>query len=473
MFKKENFERFIKALLLVLLLVDLIYSFLQHYHTPFDGDIAGGVLPDKGVQQVLDSPLGLDVFTKGVTYPNPNRFFSHFFFYKYFNSVPFYLQSFTDPISSIYLSSAIIKTLIQLVCILFITIAIVGHSKLLNKNFLLAALVITPLFQTNGYRSFMGIIDAAITYNFFYSLPFLFLILFFLPLLMRYYYQRKKVNDWLLLFLLFLLSFIISLSSPINAGTVGVLALLFFIKKVFFSKHNVSLRNISTFDFLYFLPICALSIYSLYLGTFNAISITNHKPLFEMYSNIPIGLIKMLTLKLGIPLLILTIVLNHIFIKRLFQTNGKKYLSLSKWMLLFILTYIALLPLGGYRFYRPSIVRYDTLLPVLVVLFFMYGKSTLFLLNHLDGKRKFFYLGYVIMLMLVFTNADKPEFDKNACERASLEKISSSDAKIIELETACTVLSWGKMTKPTYSEANGQLLKRWNIIKEEKRYYSK
>ena len=55
--------------------------------------------------------------------------------------------------------------------------------------------------------------------------------------------------------------------------------------------------------------------------------------------------------------------LNIFFILRKKQNeNGKKLISRVKWIALFALIYILILPLGGYREYRPNIIRGDTLL---------------------------------------------------------------------------------------------------------------
>jgi len=43
-------------LLISLLLCDIGYTFLQNYHTSFDGDMAGGIVPADDVKPILDSP---------------------------------------------------------------------------------------------------------------------------------------------------------------------------------------------------------------------------------------------------------------------------------------------------------------------------------------------------------------------------------------------------------------------------------
>ena len=100
-------------------------------------------------------------------------------------------------------------------------------------------------------------------------------------------------------------------------------------------------------------------------------------------------------------------------------------LTLLKWMLIFAAIYIVLLPLGGYREYRPNIVRRDTLMPVILCLIFFYGRSSFYLLNHLVPKYKRKYLILIVIFSLVFTIADEPIFKHNACEKTGIGENSS------------------------------------------------
>jgi hypothetical protein len=59
-------------------------------------------------------------------------------------------------------------------------IAFFISGSILKLDFLFAAILITPLFQTNGYRSYMGIIDPATTYTFFYALPTILILIYLL-----------------------------------------------------------------------------------------------------------------------------------------------------------------------------------------------------------------------------------------------------------------------------------------------------
>lgn len=120
----------LKFALLCLLIGDSSYSFLQHYAAPFDGDMPAGIVPADDVAQILSRPLGLDALLGNDSYPNPNRFFSHWAFYQAFNNLPFLFNSIAGPLDSAYLSCATIKTLVQVLMILVMAFMVSGRLKL-------------------------------------------------------------------------------------------------------------------------------------------------------------------------------------------------------------------------------------------------------------------------------------------------------------------------------------------------------
>ena len=471
--------------MLVLLLADLYYSFLQHLSMPLDGDFAGGVVPEVGVKTILNDPFGISVITKNAFYPNPNRFFAHWSFYNFFNTVPICLQRFVSPIQSIYLASALLKIVLQFSIITLLSIYIRGTIKLRNLDFAIIALILTPLFQTNGYRSYMGIIDPSITYTFFYALPCGLALLFFLPFYLDSYHGIKIYNNKIILIVLFFYSFFIALNGPLIPGViliVWLLYILYFCKKTYGLNNNASLKvtvlkTIKTVPktyFFFFILTCLLSLYSLFIGRNNSIFIGETVSITERYSRIPFGLYSIVAQKIGFPLLIIAIITNIFLIKKYFINNEtKKLLIFFKWIGLFSLLYIALLPLGGYKDYRPNIVRYDTIMPITIALMFIYGASTFQLINYFKGGRKNLYLGSLIAFSIIYTLADKPEFNKNECEILALEKIANSNENIILIESNCTVLAWKKILDPKESTLNGELLKSTRITKTKKLFYQK
>src|ERR1035437_4076134 len=179
--KKSYIFRIIYFILILFLLLDFGYSFMQYYHTNLDGDMAEGILRANKVDKVFHDPFGIKIFFSHEKYPNPNRFFSHWSFSYYFQTMPFVFQRFFNPIDSIYLTCALIKVITKILFIYLLAACISGIRNVLKIELILSAILITPLFQTFGYEGYMGIIMPSITYFFFYSLPLCLLVLFFAP----------------------------------------------------------------------------------------------------------------------------------------------------------------------------------------------------------------------------------------------------------------------------------------------------
>ena len=476
-------KKLLILLIVALLIADVGYTFLQNYNTPFDGDMAGGIVPTEDVKSILESPFGLRVFTDHTTYTNPNRFFCHWSLYKYFNNVPLFLQNFTSPINSAYLSSGLIKTLIQVIIIVLLSLLISGG--ILKFDFLVAAILITPLFQTNGYRSYMGIIDPSTTYTFFYALPIILILIYFTPLFLSHFYGLDLKRMKYLKYLWIPLALISSLSGPLNPGVSLVISLLIFIYfflqnlnnpnvKNRFAKIKSAIQNIPNEIYFYLIPICIFSLYSLLLGRYNSVDIANQMPLSILYSRLPEGIYYLVTQKLGFPILFLILTINTFIIRYKFRmSEGKKLLNIFKWIGFFALIYILLLPLGGYRSYRSYILRYDTIIPITLSLLFVFAKTTIFILNNTSLKQKYCYIPLIILVLFAFTNSDEPNFDKNGCERNAISQIANSKEPIVEIDDNCTVLSWTIIENPQESELKIKLLKIWKIIDDDKLYYQK
>ncbi|MFH2142410.1 MAG: hypothetical protein ABIJ97_08315 [Bacteroidota bacterium] len=479
------YKKILYIALLILLTGDTVFSFLQHYSMSLDGDMASEIVPSEDMKPVFENPFGFRVFTDGISYPNPNRFFGQWTYKEYFTSVPIFLQKFVGPIDSIYLSCAIFKTIIQLLLIFLIALAITGRKNIFNLNFIIAAALITPLFQTYGYSGYMGIIDRSITYSFFYAFPITLLLLYFTPLIKQYYHKTDIKLPWYIKIFWIPFAFVICLSGPLNSGVILILSgLILFVNLK--SSINLSEKNgiiLKVFDsikrvpgkyWFYLTPVCLISVYSLYIGRFNSFNFRDHVSIGELYSRLPEGIYYQFTQKLGFPVLFVVLIINSLLIHYKFRnTEGNKILYIFKWIGIFSLIYILLLPLGGYREYRPNILRYDTIMPITLCLVFVFGLSSLFLIKNLLIKSKMWYIPFIALILFVYTNSDKGNFSNNDCERKALQEISMSRDNVIILNSDCTVLSWKKITKPEDSDINAQLLNIWGVTKEKKLYYCK
>ena len=320
------------GLFLIVLLGDLLYSFEQFKAQPLDGDIAANIMIREDTEALFNSPFGITALAHDSSYVNPNRFFSHWTFQQYMFHMPPALHSIKSPINSLYTSTALIKLIIQIALILILASAISGTNRLLSIEFLLSAVLITPLFQTNGYQGYMGIIDPSITYTFFYALPAVWLLFYFLPFFNHLYHDRKwEFSIWQQI-VWFGLACMVCLSGALNPGIVLILSLLLFLHQLarsfqlseqstVLTKVSSSFKGIPTIYWKVMLPVAMLSLYALFLGRYNSNSLIDQMPLGKMYAQLPYGLYKQFTSKPGFPILIGALLLNAWIIRKHFYTG--------------------------------------------------------------------------------------------------------------------------------------------------------
>ncbi|GGF17074.1 hypothetical protein [Hymenobacter cavernae] len=471
--------------LLLLVLLDSSYSFWQHSHVALDGDMAAIILPAPWYQQVLTDPLGLHVLLKNEVYAAPNRFFAHKLLSEYFKTVPLLLQRWHSPIDSIYQACAWLKLAVQVLLIYLLGAYISGSSRILNKRFVLAVALVVPLFQTAGFNNQMGIIDKSITYTVFYALPIGLLLVFLLPFYQAAFSETRVRLSVVGVVLLLLLAVGLALGGPVVPGVVVLVcpaALWLTGRRYFKATAGTALKQrllgaVSSVPWpmlLCFGLLTLLCLYSLYIGRNNAENMEgNSVSLLERYSRIPMGIYQQLKQKLGLPLLLAIVLLNAYIIKRQPATEeGGKLLTILKWIGWFALVYILLLPLGGYRDYRPYILRRDVIMPVVLALIYFYGISSFHLARHLAGQLRTRYLIGLGLFLVIFMLSDKPIVsDNNACERQMLAQLAESPEKTVRLADDCTVMSWTKTTNPADSDTNAELLHYWNVTSEKKTYY--
>ncbi|HET6556265.1 MAG TPA: hypothetical protein VFG54_03060 [Prolixibacteraceae bacterium] len=473
-------QKLLIVILILFLLGDTVYSFLQYYHIPLDGDIAGGVVPSPDVQQILNDPFGFHLLSSGEKHVNPNRFFSHYFFKGYMENVPLWLQSITDPITSVYLACALLKIFIHLLVLFILAALISGTKKLWDKNFLLSAALIVPFIQANGYWGHMGINDKATTYCFFYALPVVLMMLFLMPFY-RIVFKEEKVHFGpLKSIILILMAVVLPLTGPLNPAIALIVSALTGIHYLLkYSKtsgsHNSLLSSLSKIPgqiYLFLGLICLFSLYSLFLGKYDSNYTSETIPVAERYLKLPLGIYYQISQSLGVPLLLIIIGINVYLIQKKFaSTEGMKIINTLKWIGIFAAIYLLLLPLGGYRPYRPNILRYDTFMPITIALLYFYGHSTYFLIKNMElSTRKIYSIG-LLAIFAIFMNSDKLKTKEYACERKALEYLAGSPDEVTLLPTQCNVMSWEPFSDPMLSENNAILLKRWNITKEKKLYY--
>ena len=439
---------------------------------PLEGDLAKMVLPSEDYKEVLKNPFGFKAVLSSEKYAAPNRFFFHASIAFWFKNVPHILQGFIDPISSVYASAALAKILIQITILFLLAYIIGGFKWVWNGQTILALGVLFPLFQTEGYNANMGVIDMSISYTFGYAYSMIFLLLLFL-LIRKIFLNEIQGRGSFNGFVIPVFGLVCLFNGPLNSAVVIVsaLATVFYV----ILDWNAYVERLRKLTWKFFVPVFILVViaaFSTYVGTLNSENFGEGIGIFERYQRLPFGLLKMLTSDLGLVMLIGLSMFSSLLILRFSgRIEQKKMRNFGVWILIFSLVYLFLLPLGGFRDYRPDIVRRDSVLPILLLLFIYFGWTALIVLRTIKGRSSKYYTAVLLGVLVIYSIADASKFDKNQCEKICLELIQSSPDKTVRLHEDCTVLSWKKILNPDYSNTNAEMLFHWGITNEVKAYY--
>ena len=476
-------KRWLALLLGLVVLADVAYSFYQHYRIPLDGDMAAIIWPSEGYRPVLNDPLGLAALLQHRIYAAPNRYIAHQSFASYFRTVPGWLQAAgAAPLDSVYLACAIAKTLIQSMLLYLLAAYCSGTACFTRLRFLMAAALLAPLFQTAGYVNQLGLIDRSITYTWFYALPSALLLLWFWP-----FYRAWRRGEPVRLSVpvavaLLGLAAVLASHGPLVPGVVLLVCPLMLVGAYWQRLTTSPVGKSAWLNLLGSLPwssvllcagFCVLCLYSLYIGTYNAENFAHTLPLAERYQRLPVGFFSQLTQKLGTPLVLAMVLVNSWLLRsKASSPEGHRLLTALRWIGILAVVFMLLLPLGGYREYRPHILRRDTLQPVLLALFFAYGATALYMLRQLPNPSRRNYSMLVVGVGLLFSITDRLRLkDSNACERQALAYVALHPEPVAQLPNACTVMSWFPVTDPGSSALAVELLHYWGVLPKKTLYY--
>lgn len=479
-------KRYWTGLLILAVALDVVLTYWQNYQLPLDGDLAPTIFPSAWYSKVMQDPFGWAVLTRNEIYAGPNRFFAHATTTLYWKQVPHLLQYFTTPINSLYTASALFNTGTH-VLTLFILAAYVRLGAGVARGswgFWLAAVLLAPLFQTDGFYEQMGITNWAITFTFFYAFPTALLLLLLWPFHQAACQQQPlRLRPWQAV-LLVLLMVVVAFNGAIPIAAAAVLVLGIGVnwawqhwKAVPRWPVRLTLTGgwLSEQALLLLGILTALSAYSLYIGRNNAENLQHTHTLWELYQLLPIGIYRELTMQWGLPLLVLLVVVNAQLIRYLLPLSNdrQRVLNALRWVGMFALVFILLLPLGGFRNYRPYVVRGDAILPVLLGLFYAYGVSTCFLFYQLRGRIRVSYVVVVGLFATTFTYADSTTKmpRNNDCERWALDQLARAPEPVVRLSPYCSVLGWDLFYDHHQSELQGEMLYYWGVTKTKKLYY--
>ena len=468
-------KHWIRLVVILLILGDLGFSFCQYYGKNLDGDLANIIVPAESLAPVLDDPFGFQILKTGEGHAASNRYFAHKTLIVYFDLSTKFFSNFTNSIKAIYLSNALFLWLSHLL-ILWTLSRFIGHQfKLGSFAILIAALFVFPLFQSNGYHVHMGLISGDISYASAYAFPMGLLLYFFYPFLRRIANQKFEISLFrkiISLPLIVLLAFNGPLIPPVGI-IISLLILWYYCYKGLFAKKEKLFMLLQKPSVIYCLLFILVSFYSFYIGTFNTEN-SSMLSLSERYLAMLKNIFPFVTQKLGLPILIAVVIINTILLKRQQVTDHTFNITKQiNWILAFIIIYLLLLPIGGYRSYRSGIIRHDTFIPIAIALIYYFGLTSNYLWNEIKSSNKSIYRIFVFGILLIYAIADKSKFDKNRCQKEALTQLANSKNNPTLLPSDCNILSWNKITDPKYSKTNAQLLQRWNVTVDTVLYYQK
>jgi len=439
----EN-RKWIKFLVFLFVAIDVFYSFYQYFLAPFDGDFSGGVLPDSELLPLFSDPFGFKViFTEG-GHANPNRYFSHYLFYSYFGLMPSFLEQFFNPVDSLYLSAALLKIAVHVSFIIVLTKLM--KRVLPNVSIYIFVLVIVVLLQQNGYGRYICLVDKSISYLFFYGLPLLGVCV---AILLWFNRSHRGGAFWITISILVA---ILSFSGPLAAPVLCIFFSMVLVKLVKEKK-----LNHQELLFIFWTLFCGM--YSFILGFRNTVYFEEVLSLSGRYSVLPKGLWYMLTQR---PWFFIILFQFMIFI--FFRGLKRKDVSVISWVVIGVFLYLILLPLGGYRPYRPNIIRFDTFAPVLVCILIGVGvlEHKLFFLIY--KKNRILAVGNLLLFLFVFQNADHLPRNTNKTEREDLTRIINSNCSICEVQSP--FFGWKGQLKDDFSR-DVKALKKIGVLEKD------
>lgn len=471
----------LQILLALLLIADLGYSTQQHLHKALDGDLVAIALPAPHYAEVLTDPIGIKVLNEGEGYSGAGRFWAYFVEHKYFHHVPQLLQKYMSPISSIYAAPALLKIATQLLLTFLLAGIVSGTSKFWSKDLLIAAVIISPFFIAGGhYYENFAIIDSAITYVIAYPLMIAVLLLYYSPFFIATLHNRPFQLHWLQMIALGIVAATVSFSGPLIQPIVILISITTPIVYLYSFKQSHSTFNIKAYFkhiprsvIVYLGVISSISVYAYYIGSYNTENINNTTvSLLDRYGLLLTGLWNIINPLTGYTAVFVFVGINwYLVFKHKDKPYAKTLLITYTALSLFVLLYLLLLPMGGYRAYRPTIIRRDTLIPINLILTFIYSSSSLFLVKQYAGKVRAFFITSILLfcghLLAVDHMADK----HYRCERWLIEMIADAESSPIKINSDCPVLSWGNIHKPENSANNAKMLELWNVTEGELLYY--
>lgn len=439
-------------------------SFCQYWNQTLDGDLASIVLPGSHYSRVLADPFGFKMFSTGEGYSGSGRFVAHFFSYHYIRLSSAFFRWFLHPVESLYMGITMLKFFTHLG--LAFLISRIACASLGHKFQMLIAFTFCSALFINGRFSpdFIMIMNSPV-YTMYYTLPLLGYFVFFGPMLRFLISGVFRDIGIIQLIGLIMLAVLLPQSSPIQppliilsiGSFVFVESILSWRKKDF--RTVITILKSSYFKGLIFMIVSSL--YAYYLGLFNNENSGATLTLMERYAALGAGLVKYFFKGvIVLPLMVFTLIVSLVNNR---SSTAYPLFKLFLFILVLVLTYTLLLPLGGVRDYRPLLIRGDTyiLTSALLLLFFVSSIVRWINFDKIGLKSCIFGL----FMLGFFYAVDLDGFGKNNCEKRTLHQVYNyKGSEDLILAHQCDVLSWGPMTNRHLAKINTDFLWSMKIL---------
>ncbi len=462
----------------------MVFTFSEYYQTSIDGDVLPVVFPMESHSQILHDPFGLDALLKGDRYSGAGRWFCHAVVYSLFHEgYSFITTLVADRIKALFLTASIFQWINHwmMTCIIALYANISHKSSW--KRFLFGCVLTIPFFQYNhGYYN-AAIIDHSVTYTAFYAFPLSLLLLFFYPFFRSLFFPNPLFLSNISLFGIIFLGICVAFSGPlipvIGIMVSGILLLLYYQKAInnesFFEIASLSsrIKNIPSLVKGMLIPFIIICAYDFYIGRFNIENVTT-VTIAERYQLMLKGLIPYF-FHYGLPYFYAFLIINFYFFKKFFpvQFNTRSF-GILKLLALTVLIYIILVPLGGYRVYRPAILRYDVTMPLTLLLVITIVSGTSLLMDKLQGQALAAYSGISLVLLAVLWYQNLPINNSRKEQESMLRILSRANTdSVIVLPYSANFFSWEKISTPEKSYYVRQMLYDWGITKKPVVFYQK
>jgi hypothetical protein len=458
MMNKQQAIRGAKFLLMTLIILILSFDVARTYrnfeNTTLDGDIAKIVAPSSEYQAVLDNPLGIHVWRDGEATAAPNRFAAHYGFGFWMNHVPALLGE--GSVGALYDAVALLKMVTHAGLVVLLVLMIGGGIRASFVERLCVLFIISALFQDSGvFMEYFSVIDPSVTYVYFYATQFLFLIAFGLLI------ASSGPMNYLTALIVGLGAPLLALGGPLNSPMIGVGGLAYLLYRMLLDGHVKMKWDQKTLFVIYAIIWAA---YSFWLGRFNTEHGWAELGLLDRYARLWQGIEIMTKPWQGAWFFILPVIVSNV-VALLFVGVEKKYIAIYCALALFVVVWILLLPLGGYRDYRHFIVRRDSLLPVNLVLIYIIAHSTVLLM------RKYATLALpAIVCAVYFMGVDWVVKPTNKNERVQFTRLITASGPCVALPRDGTLMHWNYESDCQESRWNVVYLKRIGILKRDVLY---